>query len=167
MKKMMYLLSVGVGMLLFIIPSKVNAQNFADRAERREQKREWRERRANERNWNERHADRDRTWSERRMNERRMHEARMNERRAGVIDYDYDYNYYNYSYYPTAALPVLQGDIPSDVISTFKNAYGPDLYQITLLKRINGQDAYIVQTINKDGVMQSSTVSGNNTPVQQ
>jgi hypothetical protein len=95
-----------------------------------------------------RHHKRDRGWNENRM-----------------IAVNNDYSGYNYmNYYPQPALPVLEDYIPADVVNNLKNTYGQDLYDITTVKTMNGDDSYVVRVI-KDGVVQTINVNSNGTPI--
>jgi hypothetical protein len=82
-----------------------------------------------------------------------------------MIAVNNDYSGYNYmNYYPQPALPVLEDYIPADVVNNLKNTYGQDLYDITTVKTMNGDDSYVVRVI-KDGVVQTINVNSNGTPI--
>src|SRR5437899_6916304 len=45
------------------------------------------------------------------------------------------------------ALPVMETQVPQDVQSRISSMYGPDVYDITQVRGVNGTNQYIVRTI--------------------
>jgi len=57
-----------------------------------------------------------------------------------------------------AALPVLETDVPSSLVSSVKNKYGDGLYDITGLKNSSGQDVYMLRIL-ENGQIRNEYVS--------
>ncbi|HEY8657498.1 MAG TPA: outer membrane beta-barrel protein [Chitinophagaceae bacterium] len=62
-----------------------------------------------------------------------------------------------------ASLPVIQTDIPANVVTNLKNKYGANLYDITKIKSTSGQDIYIVKVLDNDQVRMDYVDENGNT----
>ncbi|MFY0256029.1 hypothetical protein ACDQ55_18985 [Chitinophaga sp. 30R24] len=143
MKKMMILLLAAGICSVTAIPARTNAQNMQetpkqDKRDKKELKKE-----------------------EKREKKEQREQRKMEN---GMTPYSYSYNYNYNMMRPPAALPVTENFVPADVMASFRNKYGPSLYDITTLNLDNGSNAYVVRMI-ENGVAQSITVDASGSPV--
>ncbi len=96
---------------------------------------------------------------EERREERR---ERKHNRYISMTNMNMNDNYYRMMW-PQPALPVREGYVSPDVLSTFQNKYGASLYDVTPLKTVNGVDRYSVRMIN-NGVAEEIIVDGTGAP---
>jgi hypothetical protein len=62
-----------------------------------------------------------------------------------------------------AALPVLETNVPQDIIDKMKSKYGDALYDITTIVGTSGQTQYVVRSL-KNGQYETDYVSEDGTP---
>ncbi|RAJ83319.1 hypothetical protein CLV59_103283 [Chitinophaga dinghuensis] len=106
-------------------------------------------------------SHRHRMMREERREERR---ERKHDRYISMSNMNMNSNdYYYRMMWPQPALPVREGYVSPDVLSTFQNKYGASLYDVTPLKTVNGVDRYSVRMIN-NGVAEEVIVDGTGAP---
>lgn len=57
------------------------------------------------------------------------------------------------------ALPVMETQLPENIIKDIVSKFGPDVYDITKIKDANGQDQYVVRVL-ENGRVVTQTFSG-------
>ncbi|MFL5789750.1 MAG: hypothetical protein ACJ748_16940 [Flavisolibacter sp.] len=64
------------------------------------------------------------------------------------------------------ALPVIETQVPADIISKVENTYGPNVYDITRIKGQDNQDAYLIRILD-NGQMRTETMNGDGGSVME
>lgn len=77
------------------------------------------------------------------------------------------------TYYNTAgqtfnvALPVMETQIPADVVSRISTTYGPSVYDITRTKGENNQDVYLVRILDNNGQIRTERINSDGMAVTE
>ena len=58
------------------------------------------------------------------------------------------------------ALPVMETQVPADVVSRISSTYGPSVYDITRTKGENDQDVYLVRILDNNGQIRTERING-------
>jgi hypothetical protein len=58
------------------------------------------------------------------------------------------------------ALPVMETQVPADVVSRISNTYGARVYDITRTKGENAQDVYLVRILDNNGQIRTERING-------
>jgi len=58
------------------------------------------------------------------------------------------------------ALPVMETQVPADVVTKVSSMYGPSVYDITRVKGENNEDDYIVRILDNNGQIRTERING-------
>ncbi|HEU0064773.1 MAG TPA: hypothetical protein VFQ58_07070 [Flavisolibacter sp.] len=58
------------------------------------------------------------------------------------------------------ALPVMETQVPADVVTKISGMYGPSVYDITRVKGENNEDDYIVRILDNNGQIRTERING-------
>jgi len=65
------------------------------------------------------------------------------------------------------ALPVMETQVPADVVSRVSSTYGANVYDITRTKGENNQDVYLVRILDNNGQIRTERINGEGSAVTE
>lgn len=65
------------------------------------------------------------------------------------------------------ALPVMETQVPADVVSRVSSTYGANVYDITRTKGENNQDVYLVRILDNNGQIRTERINGEGNTVTE